>query len=239
LILVPGTGAANPIAWTGVIPTLAEHFRVYAVDRRGHGESGDSLTYAIEREFEDIAAVIDSMEEPANVLGHSFGALCALEAALRTRNIHKLILYEPALPLPGVTIYPEGAIERLQALLEAGDQEAALTAFYQEVVMLSPEEIEQLRAAPAWSGRVAIAHTLPREAQAEETYHFDAQRFKDLQTPTLLLLGGESPPFLQAATEAIRTALPNSRVAVMPGQQHIAMYTAPDIFLRNILTFLA
>ena len=238
LILVPGSGAANPVAWTEVIPTLEEHFRVYAVDRRGHGKSGDGPLYAIERECEDIAAVADSLEEPANLLGHSFGDLCALEAALLTRNIRKLILYEPAIPLPGVAIYSEGVIDRLQAHLEAGNREAVLTAFYREVVMLSHQEIEQLRSSPAWSARMATAHTLPREARAEEQYKFDAQRFKDLQTPTLFLLGGDSPPFLKAATEAIHSALPNSRVAVMPEQQHIAMYTAPDLFLHNILTFL-
>ena len=238
LILVPGSGAANPVAWTGVIPALEEHFSVYAVDRRGHGESGDSPTYAIEREFEDIAAVVDSMGEPAYLLGHSFGALCALEAALLTRNIRKLILYEPAIPLPGLLLYPEGVIERLEALLEAGDREGVLTTLYREVVGMSPDEVEQMRSSPAWPVRLATAHTLPRESRAEERYTFDAQRFKDLHTPTLLLQGGDSPQFLKQATETIDAALPNSRIAVMPGQQHIAMYTAPELFVTELLRFL-
>jgi pimeloyl-ACP methyl ester carboxylesterase len=80
---------------------------------------------------------------------------------------------------------------------------------------------------------------LPREARAEEGYQFEALRFKDLRTPTLFLLGEESPPFLKAATGAIHSALPNSRVAVLAGQQHIAMYTAPDLFLQNVSAFLA
>ena len=66
-----------------------------AVDRRGRGGSGDSDDYAIEREFEDVAAVANAFKEPANLLGHSYGALCALEAALFTRNVRKLVLYEP------------------------------------------------------------------------------------------------------------------------------------------------
>ena len=238
LILVPGSGAANPVAWTAVLPVLEEHFSVYAVDRRGHGESGDGSTYAIEREFEDIAAVVDSVGEPAILLGHSFGALCALEAALLTLNIRKLILYEPAIPFPGVSIYPEGVIDRLQALLDTGNREEVLLTLYREVAMLPPGEIEQLRLSPAWPARLATAHTLPREARAEEKYKFDAQRFKDLHTPTLLLLGGNSPSFLKSATEAINNALPNSHIATMAGQEHIAMYTAPDLFLQNILTFL-
>jgi pimeloyl-ACP methyl ester carboxylesterase len=238
LILVPGSGAANPIAWTAVIPKLEEHFSVCAVDRRGHGESGDNPNYALQREFEDIAAVVDTIGEPANLLGHSFGALCALEAALLTPNVRKLILYEPAVPLPGAAIYPEGVIDRLQALLDTGDHELVLTTFYREVAMLDPHEIEQLRSSPAWPERVATAHTLPREARAEEAYRFDAQKFEDLETPTVFLLGSESPLYLKATTETVAKALPNSQIAVMPGQQHIAMYAAPDLFLQEILAFL-
>jgi pimeloyl-ACP methyl ester carboxylesterase len=226
------------LGWTAVLPALEKHSSVYAVDRRGYGESGDSPTYAIEREFEDIAAVVDSIGEPASLLGHSFGALCALEAASLTRNIRKLILYEPAIPLPGVPLYPEGVIDRLQALLDAGDREGMLTTFLGELVGMSPHEIEQMRSSPAWPARLAAAHTLPRESWAEERYTFDAQRFKVLQTPTLLLTGGDSPQFLKAATEVVDSALPNSRIAVMPGQQHIAMYTAPDLFLHEVLSFL-
>lgn len=163
LALVPGIGAVNPVAWP-VVPALEEHFRVYAVDRRGHGQSGDAPTYAIEREFEDIAAVVDSIEEAANLLGHSFGGLLVLEAALLTRNIRKMILYEPAIGLlPGVEAYPEGLIDRIQAFVDAGDREAALTAHYTENVGMSPEEIEGIKSSPAWPERMALAHTLPRE----------------------------------------------------------------------------
>jgi pimeloyl-ACP methyl ester carboxylesterase len=238
LVLVPGTGAANPVAWTRVVPTLEKQFCVYAMDRRGHGESGDHLEYTIEKEFDDIAALVDSIEEPVNVLGHSFGALCALEASLRTKNIRKLILYEPAMPLPGLSIYSAGVIDSLQALLQVGDHEATVTAYYQEVADLSLQNIERLKASPAWPARVAAAHTLLREAQAEEAYTFDPKLFENMQTPTLLMQGADSPPFLKMATETIHRALPNSRIAVMPGQQHIAMYTAPDLFLQNVLAFL-
>jgi pimeloyl-ACP methyl ester carboxylesterase len=240
LVLVHGTGAANPsAAWTAVIPTLEEHFSVCAVDRRGRGESGDGDNYAIEREFEDVAAVVDAAGEPVNVLGHSFGGLCALEAGLLTRNIRKLVLYEPlSVPLLGETLYPEGFIDRLQALLETGDREGVLTTFYREVVMMAPHEIERMKSTPAWPERLAAAHTLPREMRVEERYTLDARRFKDLHTPTLLLSGGESPNFIKAGINVVHEALPDSRIVVMPGQQHIAMYTAPDLFLHEVLTFL-
>jgi pimeloyl-ACP methyl ester carboxylesterase len=238
LVIVPGTGAANPIAWPAV-RLLEQYFSLYAVDRRGHGKSGDNSAYAIEREFEDIAAVIESIGEPANVLGHSFGGLLAFEAALLTRNIHKLVLYEPVLgTLEGALPYPEGFIDRLEALLNAGDREGVLTMHYCELVGMSSDEIEQFKASPAWPERLATAHTLPREMRAEECYTFDAQRFKGLHVPTLLLQGGDSPDFLKGSTEAVDAALPKSRIVVIPGQQHIAMYTAPELFVSEVMQFL-
>jgi len=237
LILVHGSGAAVAAAWTA-FPALKEHFSVVAVVRRGRGESGDHPAYAIQREFEDIAAVADSIGEPANLLGHSFGGLCALEAALLTKNIRRLILYEPAIPFPGQSIYPEGVIDRMQARLDAGDREGVLTILYLEVARMSPDEFDQFRSSPAWPARVASAHTVTREARAEEGYTFDALRFKDLHTPTLLMTGADSPPFLNQATQALAAALPVCRTAVMPGQEHIAMYTAPDLFVREVVGFL-
>jgi len=236
LILVHGTGAAAA-RWTPLCPALEEHFSVYAVDRRGRGESGDGPTYAIQREFEDIAAVVDAMGQPAHVLGHSFGGLCALEAGLLTRNVAKVILYEPPIPVPGVPLYPEGVIDRLQALLDAGDREWVLTTFIHEVVGMPPHEFAPFRSSPAWPVRLAAAHTLPREMRATERYTLDAQRLKALHTPTLILLGGDSSHFFKAAAEAVDAALPNSRIAVLPGQRHIAMDTAPDLFLHEVLTF--
>ncbi|MCK6626485.1 MAG: alpha/beta hydrolase [Anaerolineae bacterium] len=238
LVLVHGSGAANALAWLAVLAMLEARFSLVIVDRRGHGKSSDSPTYAIEREFEDIAAVVDSLGEPAYLLGHSFGALCALEAALLTRNLRKLVLYEPGISLPGVSLYPAGVIERLESLLAVGDREGILTMLYHEVVGMPTDEIEQLRSSRAWPARLATAHTLPRESRAEEQYTFEAQRFKTLQTPTLLLLGSDSPPVLKAATETVAAALPNSRIAVLPGQQHIAMYTAPDLFVSELVRFL-
>jgi pimeloyl-ACP methyl ester carboxylesterase len=142
------------------------------------------------------------------------------------------------MPLPGVTLYPPGAIERLQALLDADDREGLLTMLYREIVMMSPDDFEAMKSSPAWAARLASAHTVVREARAEEQYIFDSERFKHLHTPTLLLLGGDSPPFLQQATATIAAALPNSRIAIMAGQQHIAMYAAPELFLQEILAFL-
>jgi pimeloyl-ACP methyl ester carboxylesterase len=99
------------------------------------------------------------------------------------------------------------------------------------------DEILALRAEPAWPARLEAAHTIPREF-ADEDYILDPERFRNLTVPTLLLSGSESPAYLRRATRAVHTALPNSRIIVMPGEQHIAMRTAPDLFVRRVTGFL-
>ena len=238
LVLVHGTGGAYA-RWAPILPALEKQFTVYAVDRRGRGESGEARTYALEHEFEDVAAVVDSIGDQVNLLGHSFGGICALEAALLTPRLRKLVLYEPPLPVPGVTIFPEGVIDRLDALLDAGDRSAVLTTFMREVVRMPEYELDLFKSSPAFPARLAAAHTLPRELRAHEAYRFEPERFKNLRVPTLLLLGGDSPQFFRSAIEAVNAILPNSRIVELPGQQHIAMDTAPDIFIRELVTFLA
>jgi pimeloyl-ACP methyl ester carboxylesterase len=236
LILVHGT-AADHTRWPSVLPALEAQCSVYAIDRRGRGESGDTGPYAIEREFEDVAAVVDSIHEPVSVLGHSYGALCVLGAALLTTNIKQLILYEPYIHT-GVDVYPPGIADRIQALVDAGDRDGALSAMFRELVQMSEHDIAALRSLPSWNVRVASAHTIARETSAEEQYKFIPERFAKLNTPTLLLLGGKSPPFLKDVTQMLHGALPHSRIAVMVGQQHIAMNTAPELFAAEVLRFL-
>ena len=103
---------------------------------------------------------------------------------------------------------------------------------------MPPDELTHYRALPAWPARLAAAHTLPRELLAAEHYPFKRERFKDLQIPTLLLLGGDSPPLFKTAGEALDAALPDSRIALMPGQRHSAIDTASKLFVREVLTFL-
>jgi len=239
LVLVHGM-AGNHARWElfNIRPTLAEHTTVYAIDRRGHGESGDANEYALVREFEDVAAVVDSIDDPVHLLGHSHGGLCALEAALRTDNLRSLIVYEPAGPWEIPHLYSEEIEVELEALVEDGENEQALMLFLSEVVELPKSQIDELRAAPNWSARVDEAHTLPREYQAPTTYEFEPDRFADMTTPTLLLVGGESPQWTKDATNEINDALLNSRISVLEGQGHVAMNTAPDLFINEVFAFI-
>ena len=237
LVLVHGT-AADHSRWGPVLPAFEERFTVYAVDRRGRGGSGDSDGYAVEREFEDVAAVVSSLEEPVNLLGHSYGALCALEAGLLTRNIRKLVLYDPGIEVAGEEIYAHEVIERLVALLRVGNRDGVVETTMREVAGLPPEAVEYMRSQPAWQARVDAAHTIPRELRAVKTHRFDPERFKDLGVPTLLLSGGDSPTALRKAAGAVDEALPDSRLVVMPGQGHAAMDTGTDLFTSEVLRFL-
>ena len=238
LVLVHGT-SADHTRWKPILPTFEEHFSVYAVDRRGRGGSGDSEDYSIEREFEDVAAVVDSLGEPTYLLGHSYGALCALGAALLTRkNVSKLMLYEPPVQVVGEEAVASGVVGRLEALLEAGDRDAVVATMLREVAEVPPEVVEQMRELPAWQARVAAAHTIPRELRAQEAYWFDPERFEGLEVPTLLLKGGESPPTFAKGERAVSEALANCRIVVMPGQGHVAMDTATELFTTEVLRFL-
>lgn len=238
LILVHGTGGSH-VRWASILPDLEPHFSLYAVDRRGRGESGDAAGYAIKREFEDVAALVEAIEQPVYLLGHSYGGICALEAALLTQNLRKLVLYEPPIPSPDVLTYPDGLIDHLEALLAVGNREEVLMTFLREVVRMPASELAQSRASSAWSARLAAAHTLPRELRAHEGYHFEPDRFKDLALPTLLMVGDDSPPRFKRAIDTLSATLSNSRTVVLFGQQHIAMDTAPDLFIGELLAFLS
>jgi pimeloyl-ACP methyl ester carboxylesterase len=237
LVLVHGR-AADHGRWAPVLPAFEEHFTICAVDRRGRGGSADPEDYyAIEREFKDISAVVDSLGEPTILLGHSYGALCALEAPLLTTNVPKLVLYEPGIEVAGEQIYPQEVIERLEALLEVGDREGVVATFMREVAGLPPETVEYMRSQRAWQALVAAAHTIPRELRAGKAYSFDPERFRDLGAPTLLLSGGESPAALGKATEAVEETLSDSRIVVVAGQGHTAMDTGTELFTTEVLRF--
>lgn len=241
LLLIHGVIADHSTTWRLVLPELERRFTVCAMDRRGRGRSGDSPEYALQREAEDVAAVVDDIAdtigEPVDLLGHSFGGLCAIEAALLTANVHRLILYEAAL-FDGPRTTP-GEIERFEAMLGGGEVEGMLVAFMDEVVEMPAAEIELLRSQrDAWVVRLGNAPMLPRELRAGEGYRFEPERFRRMEAPTLLLVGGASPPRELADAKTVADALPDARIVILPDQQHLAVYTAPDVFVREVVRFL-
>jgi len=241
VVFVHGT-TADHTSWRMMLPYLESHLTVHAVDRRGRGASGDAADYHLEREFEDVAAVVDTVAEASGsrvgLFGHSFGAVCALgAAALSSAVVGGMVLYEPYLE-PDEAASPPGLAERLEALVAAGDDEAALETFYREVLGLSEEELDGFRAQPSWGPRAAAAYTIAREIRAEASGPFDPERTARIAAPTLLVLGGDSPSFVAGDTRRVAAALPDANVVVLEGQEHLAHYTIPDILAEHVIAFL-
>ena len=235
LVLVHGTGIDHSY-WDSISPVLAQSFTVYAIDRRGRGRSGETVPYAIQREFEDLEAVIDKVPGQVFLLGHSYGALCSLEAALTTRRIRKMILNEPPAYTTVAVAVPDGVPEMVTAALEAGKAEKALMTIL-EAGGMSARELSLLRSQSNWTARVAAASTIPREFLGVKGYKFEAARFKSLATPVLLLGGGATAPVYRAALVALAASLPNSRLVLLPGQGHDAALTAPGPYLREVIGY--
>lgn len=221
------------------VAEMARTFTVFAMDRRGRGASGDGGDYSIEREFDDIAAVVDEVADrvggPVALWGHSYGADCAMGASALTPNIHGLVLYEPGLGMQ----YPDGAVDAVQAALATGDNEAAALALLARVVEMSDEEIEYVRSLPTWSDRLAIVPSVPRELIAESSWVYPPGWLDGVAAPALLLAGGDSPSSQTAATHRAAAALPHSDILVLPGHGHVAHRTDPAMVAAIVERFVS
>jgi len=240
LILVHGTTTDHHV-WDRVAPRLAEQFTVYAMDRRGRGESGDAEEYAIEREFEDIVAVAEAADGPVSLLGHSYGGVCAVGAAPRLSGLRRLVLYEPPLWTPLRDPVPESLFERMEDLAARGEREAnerILELFFEEVAN-SAERLEAIRSSPNYDRHVASASELPRELRGREAYRPTPDTYPDVEAPMMLLLGTETSDALNDSTTATTDLFADSTLVRLPGQGHGAMYSAPDLLTANVVAFCA
>ena len=241
LLLVHGA-TADHTTFRVVGPLLAGRYMVHAMDRRGRGASGDVEPYAVEREFEDVAAAAEVIARdagaPVAVIGHSFGGRVALGGALRTEAIRAVVCYEGAPPAAEDRYQPEGAEERVRERLAAGHGDEALATFLREIVGMSDEELARYRADPVWPRRVAAAHTIVRELDAEASPEASVDALGGVRQPVLQLLGGASRPAFRLATEALDARLSDGRIVVIDGAKHAAHHTHPDRFVDAVTAFL-
>jgi pimeloyl-ACP methyl ester carboxylesterase len=242
LLLVHGA-AADHTTFRVVGPLLAERFTLAAIDRRGRGASGDTLPYAIEREFEDLAAIASVLARetggPIDVFGHSYGGRCALGAALLTDDIGRVISYEGA-PTPPGEQYGDAALAReLAALADAGRDETLLETFMTRVVGMTTDELDRYRADPVWPRRVAAAPTIARELAVESGDAAGLERLGRVRQPVLQVLGGESRREFAVATAALDDRLAAGMIVVIPGAKHAAHHTHPDALVEAVVSFLA
>ncbi|MBO6719191.1 MAG: alpha/beta hydrolase [Rhizobiaceae bacterium] len=237
LVLVHGTSASRA-RWGNIRPLLEKHFTVFAMDRRGRGGSGEvpaGAAYALEREYEDVAAVVAAAGEPVILFGHSYGGVCSLGAHALTDRLAALILYEaPVLEGNGP---PPELLARFDAAVTADDREAVMKMFCEEVVRMRPSDIAALRASPAWPARLAAAPTIPRELRAAGDFPLAAAKAERIKVPTLLLHGGDSPDFFKVPMSRLAAAIPHASVVALEGQQHVAMDTAPEMLTRIVVDF--
>jgi len=238
LLLVHGTGA-HAAFWAPVRGAWEAAFAVHAMDRRGHGASRDAAAYAIEREYEDIAAcVAGCSRRPVDVVAHSFGALCVLGACGLGAQIGRMVLYEPPIPAPGAPYYPPEIIPRMRQALAAGDAAAALRAFLTGVHGMKPNDVARLQRLVSWHGQLTAAPRLLRELEAVEALRFAPADYDHWRTATLLLLGGDSPPQYRATAAMLHASLPRSRIGILNGQSHDAVRATPAAFADAVLRFL-
>ncbi|XVV07893.1 alpha/beta fold hydrolase [Actinosynnema sp. CA-248983] len=242
LVLVHGA-PADHTRWRPLLPHLEPHVTVHCVDRRGRGASGDGPEYALEREYEDVVAVVEAVASatggPVHLYGHSHGGIVAFGAAASTSAIGKLVLYEGwPVPDPGVFALPPAVEKRMDALLAEGDRDGVVEALFRSVEEISDEDMAALRAAPSWAGRVAAAHTVTREIRAETTARLDPAVAARIGVPVLLLTGDASSDPAGPYAEIVAAALPYARVEVIEGQEHIADILEPQRFAARLLRFL-
>ncbi|MDS0476833.1 alpha/beta hydrolase [Natrinema sp. 1APR25-10V2] len=240
LVLVHGAIFDRAIWELGdVRSTFAEQTTVYAMDRRNHGDSESSDAISPEAQFADVVAVVESIDGPVHLLGHSAGANFALGAAPRTDNLRSLILHEPFGPSEERVAGIEETIAEMLALLDAGQNEQALALFLDDVAQFASDELDEIRSAPIWDAHVeTFPHTLLPLLEAGGEYEWDLTPFADLSTPTLLPVGSESG-HLKDMNEGLHDTLPNSRLATFEGHGHAAHLVAPDRYTDEVLSFIS
>ncbi|MGZ3682148.1 MAG: alpha/beta fold hydrolase [Ktedonobacterales bacterium] len=225
LILVGGAFQQREDQLFGPLAALlAPHFTVITYDRRGRGDSGDTLPYAAEREVEDIAALITAAGGSAYVFGNSSGGNLALEAAARKLPITKLAIYEAPFTAndanDGQPREPDDFATQLNALLAAGRRGDAVAHFLTKAVGIPAEVVAQMRHAPMWSGMEAIAPTLAYDTAITEDTTLLTERAPSVTIPTLVLYGGASPAWASNSAQAAVSALPNAQSRALEGQTH-------------------
>jgi pimeloyl-ACP methyl ester carboxylesterase len=219
VIIVEGAfchrGTSAPLA-----AALASRYTVYSYDRRGRGDSGDTAPYAVEREVEDLAAVVADAGGSAFVYGMSSGAMLSLEAAARDVAVRKLAMYEPPITADGGGERAAAIRRRLIELLEAGRRGDAAEHFMTEAVRIPPELVAQIKSSPMWPGLEGIAHTLRYDTAITGDGTLLTQRAGSVAVPTLVLCGADSPEFLRNAARDAADAVPGARVQALAGQTH-------------------
>jgi pimeloyl-ACP methyl ester carboxylesterase len=238
LILIDGalcSRAFGPSAKLSAM--LAPHYTVYAYDRRGRGESGDTHSYSPAREVEDLAALIEEGGGSASLLGLSSGGALALEAAAAGLAVTKLIAYEP--PYVDDSGQHGGArhATELSRLVAGGDRGGAVKYFMKDMVGAPAAFVMIMRLMPwVWRKLEAVAHTLPYDAAVMTEFKVPRTRFASIARPTLVMNGAKTDARLKAAARVIADVVPGAEHRELAGQTH---NVKPGVLTPAVMQFLA
>ncbi|HET7029852.1 MAG TPA: alpha/beta hydrolase [Candidatus Limnocylindrales bacterium] len=219
IVLVSG-GSVDRGGNAGLAAVLSADFTVWNFDRRGRGDSGDTAPYAVEREIEDIEAVIAAAGGHAHLYGTSSGAGLALEAAAAGAAVDKLVLWEPPYNVDPAGRPPADSVEQLDRMVAEGRRDDAATFFMVDMVGLPAAFVAFARTQPWWAGQLAIAHTLAYDARIMGDYSVPTETAARVTVPTLILTGGSSFDLFRPTADALVAAMPDGRTAVLDGQEH-------------------
>jgi Alpha/beta hydrolase family len=222
-----------------LIEHLSGSFTVYNYDRRGRGDSGDTAPYSVEREIEDLDALVSEAGGSASAFGMSSGCVLLLDAAAVGVGLTKLGLYEPPLVVDGSRPpVPPDYVETLDRLIDAERRGDAVAYFMTTAVGLPVEMVSGMRSEPFWPAMEALAHTLPYDgrlmADVMSGKPLPKERWSSVSATTLVMDGSESPPYQHAAAEAVANILSNARRRTLDGQTHDV---APDVLAPVLVEF--
>lgn len=199
---------------------LAKHFTVIDYDRRGRNDSGDTPPYAVAREVEDLAALVAAHKGPVHVLGQSSGAALALEAAASGVPMASLFAYEPPYMVDNPKDRPDADFARKLWAMREADQRGQAVSYFMRTVGMPGFAIAIMKLTPFWKQGLAVAHTLPYDAEVMAGFDLPAERLAKVKVRTMLAAGGKTTPTLKAGAQAASRAVPGAAFQLIPKMTH-------------------
>jgi pimeloyl-ACP methyl ester carboxylesterase len=237
LILVDGAFCSRAFGPSPKLaPLLARAFTVYTYDRRGRGESGNTLPYSPAREVEDLAALVQAAGGTASLAGLSSGGALAIEAAASGVPIEKIVAYEPPYVDDDGNRGGASHLPALQRLIASGDRGGAIKYFMKDMVGAPGAVVVMMRLMPwIWRKLQAVAHTLPHDAAVMTDFRIPRARFASVRVPTLVMNGSKTDPRLRGVARTLAGVIPGAQYRELPGQTH---NVKPGVLAPAVIEFL-
>lgn len=220
--------------WIPVATAMAEHYTSYVMDRWGRGGSESRAEYSLEREIEDIVAVLEAAGPDTYVMGHSSGAIYALEAAL-SASVAGLVLYEPPLHIGR---FVEDVLPSIRTAVREERFDDVVSIFLREEGQLPDSDLSALRETPLWKPMVTLAAQSVKEWEELAGAGLRVERYRDVVVPVLLLAGTLTMDHPSFATQELETNLPDARIVMLEGQGHGANLEAPEMVAKEVINFI-